>query len=140
MLQEGQARRYGFLHVAWGFISDVDFDSEVYRWMGGMRFTVTAVEKIVLHLSSLFIVIFISIYVAQGNSVSREDLIHPGTRSARTALWQWVSSVLPVSAVLRIHRKEGPRTVDTRKRTPEDLGESGGGRRTAGRTQERGGE
>ncbi len=64
VLQEGQPRRYGFLHVAWGFISDVDFDSEVYRWMGGMRFTVTAVEKIVLiYLSSLFIVIFISLYM-----------------------------------------------------------------------------
>jgi len=99
--------------------------------------------------SSLFpflysnIYVSLSIYVAQGNRVSREDLIHSGTRSTRTALWQWVSSVLSLSAVLRSHRKEGPRTVDTRKRTSEDLGEGGGGgRRTAaGRcTQERGGE
>jgi hypothetical protein len=35
------------LDVAWGFISDVDFDSEVFRWMGKARFTVTAIEKLV---------------------------------------------------------------------------------------------
>lgn len=39
--------RFGFLDVAWGFISDVDFDSEVFRWMGKARFTVTAIEKLV---------------------------------------------------------------------------------------------
>lgn len=33
--------------MAWGFISDVDFDSEVFRWMGKARFTVTAIEKLV---------------------------------------------------------------------------------------------
>ncbi len=34
------------MDVAWGFISDVDFDSEVFRWMGKARFTLTAVGKI----------------------------------------------------------------------------------------------
>jgi sphingosine kinase len=47
ILQEGQKKRFGFLDVAWGFISDVDFDSEVFRWMGKARFTVTAIEKLV---------------------------------------------------------------------------------------------
>jgi sphingosine kinase len=47
VLQEGKARRYGFLDVAWGFISDVDFESERMRWLGAPRFTVTAVEKLV---------------------------------------------------------------------------------------------
>jgi hypothetical protein len=45
----GTVTRYGFLDVAWGFISDVDFDSEVFRWMGKARFTVTAIEKLLSH-------------------------------------------------------------------------------------------
>ncbi|CAN0005206.1 unnamed protein product [Choristocarpus tenellus] len=36
----------GFLNLGWGMISDVDFESEAYRWMGSLRFTVGAIVRI----------------------------------------------------------------------------------------------
>jgi len=50
LLQEGQKKRFGFLDVAWGFVSDVDFGSETFRWMGKARLTITALEKLI-HLN-----------------------------------------------------------------------------------------
>mmetsp|Transcript_34561 Transcript_34561/g.86825 ORF Transcript_34561/g.86825 Transcript_34561/m.86825 type:complete len:581 (-) Transcript_34561:26-1768(-) len=38
-----QMTYYGFLLVEWAIISDIDFDSEKFRWMGGPRFTVAAI-------------------------------------------------------------------------------------------------
>jgi diacylglycerol kinase family enzyme len=35
-----------FLSINWAMISDVDFESEQYRWMGGVRFTVAAVVRL----------------------------------------------------------------------------------------------
>jgi sphingosine kinase len=35
-----------FLMTAWGIVADVDFESERFRWMGGARFTVSAVQRI----------------------------------------------------------------------------------------------
>jgi hypothetical protein len=37
---------YGFLSVSWAITSAVDFDSEVIRWMGSLRFNVWAVKEI----------------------------------------------------------------------------------------------
>ena len=39
--------RFCFLSVNWGLVSDVDFESERYRFMGGARFTVGAVVRII---------------------------------------------------------------------------------------------
>lgn len=44
--QEGEKDTFSFLSVNWGMISDVDFESERYRFMGGARFTVGAVVRI----------------------------------------------------------------------------------------------
>ncbi|XP_067170434.1 sphingosine kinase 2-like [Apteryx mantelli] len=44
------ARCFSFLSVAWGFVSDVDIESEKYRHMGAARFTLgTAVRLAALH-------------------------------------------------------------------------------------------
>jgi diacylglycerol kinase family enzyme len=40
-------RCYSFLSQSWGAVADVDFGSEKHRWMGEIRFTVTALQKIV---------------------------------------------------------------------------------------------
>lgn len=37
---------YGFLSVTWGFMSDVDIESEKYRALGGFRFTLTSLQRI----------------------------------------------------------------------------------------------
>jgi len=44
--QEGQPDLYSFLSINWGLISDVDFESEAYRFIGGARFTVGALVRI----------------------------------------------------------------------------------------------
>eukprot|EP01095_Lingulamoeba_sp_RSL-Kostka_P011052 TRINITY_DN4116_c0_g1_i1.p1 TRINITY_DN4116_c0_g1~~TRINITY_DN4116_c0_g1_i1.p1 ORF type:complete len:587 (-),score=166.38 TRINITY_DN4116_c0_g1_i1:130-1737(-) len=38
--------KYCFLTVNWGLISDVDFESETFRFMGGARFTFSAIFRI----------------------------------------------------------------------------------------------
>jgi diacylglycerol kinase family enzyme len=45
VLQENH-RFVSFILVAWGIVADVDFESERFRWMGGARFTVSAVQRI----------------------------------------------------------------------------------------------
>ena len=37
---------HSFLTVEWAFIADVDLESEKYRYLGGMRFTVGAILRI----------------------------------------------------------------------------------------------
>eukprot|EP01102_Stenamoeba_stenopodia_P003410 TRINITY_DN1339_c0_g2_i1.p1 TRINITY_DN1339_c0_g2~~TRINITY_DN1339_c0_g2_i1.p1 ORF type:complete len:851 (+),score=161.70 TRINITY_DN1339_c0_g2_i1:301-2853(+) len=44
--QEGEPVRWGFLQHSWAMLSDLDFESEKYRWMGEMRFTVQAVKRV----------------------------------------------------------------------------------------------
>jgi len=44
--QDGEKDTFSFLSINWGMISDVDFESERYRFMGGARFTVGAVIRI----------------------------------------------------------------------------------------------
>lgn len=38
--------RHAFLMAAWGTLADIDFESESYRWLGGARFTVEGVAKV----------------------------------------------------------------------------------------------
>lgn len=40
------ARLFSFLSIAWGFISDVDIESEKYRHMGSARFTVGTMVRV----------------------------------------------------------------------------------------------
>ncbi|XP_024519675.1 sphingosine kinase 2 [Selaginella moellendorffii] len=35
---QGQTKFYSILLLTWGFVADVDIESEKYRWMGGLRF------------------------------------------------------------------------------------------------------
>lgn len=42
---------HSFLSFEWAIIADVDFESEKYRFMGGMRFALGAVKRI---LSNFF--------------------------------------------------------------------------------------
>eukprot|EP00271_Cylindrocystis_brebissonii_P020293 TRINITY_DN6663_c0_g1_i1.p1 TRINITY_DN6663_c0_g1~~TRINITY_DN6663_c0_g1_i1.p1 ORF type:complete len:411 (+),score=73.68 TRINITY_DN6663_c0_g1_i1:281-1513(+) len=37
---------HSVLNITWGFVSDVDIESEKYRWMGGLRLTVQSVVRI----------------------------------------------------------------------------------------------
>ena len=37
---------YGFLSVTWGLLSDVDIESERYRFLGPLRFTIGAIQRI----------------------------------------------------------------------------------------------
>jgi sphingosine kinase len=47
-VQEGDAGapRFGFLTLEWCVVADIDIDSEEHRWMGGARFTFTALGKV----------------------------------------------------------------------------------------------
>ena len=38
--------RYSFLSAGWGFICDIDIESERFRWMGEFRFTVQTLQRI----------------------------------------------------------------------------------------------
>ena len=40
--QDGQPMRYGHLAIFWGFMADCDIGSEVFRWAGQARVTVSA--------------------------------------------------------------------------------------------------
>ncbi|CBN76438.1 Sphingosine kinase [Ectocarpus siliculosus] len=47
LLTESADKKYlAFLNVGWGMISDVDIESEAYRWMGSLRFTVGTIVRI----------------------------------------------------------------------------------------------
>ncbi|XP_039130660.1 sphingosine kinase 2-like isoform X6 [Dioscorea cayenensis subsp. rotundata] len=37
-VQQGEARFFSVLMLTWGFVADVDIESEKYRWMGSARF------------------------------------------------------------------------------------------------------
>ncbi|CEO95804.1 hypothetical protein PBRA_004517 [Plasmodiophora brassicae] len=37
---------YSFLHVSWGFVSDIGFDGERYRWLGRLRYAFAALMKL----------------------------------------------------------------------------------------------
>jgi hypothetical protein len=41
-------RHFCLLNTAYALVSDVDKDSEIFRWMGGLRFTVMATIKFLL--------------------------------------------------------------------------------------------
>uniref|UniRef100_A0A7S0SY97 YegS/DAGK C-terminal domain-containing protein n=2 Tax=Mantoniella antarctica TaxID=81844 RepID=A0A7S0SY97_9CHLO len=43
---EGKVAMHSLLSLSWGFFSDVDIESESLRWLGGLRFTVQAVVRI----------------------------------------------------------------------------------------------
>lgn len=45
VMQSGE-ECWAFLSVNWAMISDIDFESEAYRWMGGARFTVAALARV----------------------------------------------------------------------------------------------
>ncbi|CAM9303527.1 unnamed protein product [Ectocarpus fasciculatus] len=45
--ESGDKKYLAFLNVGWGMISDVDIESEAYRWMGSLRFTVGTIVRIV---------------------------------------------------------------------------------------------
>ncbi len=40
-------RLYSFLSVTWGLIADVDIESERYRSLGGARFTIGAMARMI---------------------------------------------------------------------------------------------
>lgn len=44
--QAGQKDEYNIVSVNWGLVSDVDFESEKYRFMGSVRFTIGALVRI----------------------------------------------------------------------------------------------
>lgn len=44
--QNRQQKIYGFLGVSWGFVSDVDIESEKFRALGVLRFTLGALQRI----------------------------------------------------------------------------------------------
>uniref|UniRef100_T2M4T5 Sphingosine kinase 1 n=1 Tax=Hydra vulgaris TaxID=6087 RepID=T2M4T5_HYDVU len=46
LIQTEKEKRYGFLSVTWGMASDIDIESEKYRFMGGTRFTVGFIERV----------------------------------------------------------------------------------------------
>jgi sphingosine kinase len=45
-VSQASHKYFCILSVNWAIISDIDFDSEKYRWMGGQRFAFTSVMKI----------------------------------------------------------------------------------------------
>eukprot|EP00903_Cladosiphon_okamuranus_P016711 g15404.t1 len=45
--ESGDKKYLAFLNVGWGMISDVDIESEAYRWVGSFRFTVGTIVRIV---------------------------------------------------------------------------------------------
>lgn len=46
-LSQGPVRFHLLLNVTWGIASDVDLESEKYRWMGGFRLTFQALVRII---------------------------------------------------------------------------------------------
>ena len=64
---------YGFLSVVWGLIADVDIESEKYRRLGPLRFTVGALQRIISlrHYHGKFMYIP---YTKEGNHKSVSDV------------------------------------------------------------------
>ena len=44
-------RIYSFLSVGWALVADVDIESEKYRYMGGARFTVGVINRVISEYS-----------------------------------------------------------------------------------------
>ncbi|CAM9810188.1 unnamed protein product [Ascophyllum nodosum] len=44
--ESGEKKYLGFLNVGWGMISDIDMESEAYRWLGSVRFTIGTAVRI----------------------------------------------------------------------------------------------
>lgn len=63
---------YGFLSVVWGLIADVDIESEKYRRLGPLRFTIGALQRIISlrHYHGKFMYIP---YTKKGNHKSVSD-------------------------------------------------------------------
>ena len=49
---------YSFLSITWGVVADVDLESEKYRHLGGARFTVGALKRIL----SMYIFSYVPLY------------------------------------------------------------------------------
>ncbi|CAM9497312.1 unnamed protein product, partial [Hapterophycus canaliculatus] len=47
LTESGDKKYLAFLNVGWGMISDVDIESEAYRWMGSNRFTFGTIVRII---------------------------------------------------------------------------------------------
>lgn len=47
LLLESNGRIYSFLTLEWAIVADVDLESEKYRFLGGLRFVVGAVNRII---------------------------------------------------------------------------------------------
>eukprot|EP00092_Neocalanus_flemingeri_P004136 GFUD01004450.1.p1 GENE.GFUD01004450.1~~GFUD01004450.1.p1 ORF type:complete len:382 (+),score=76.64 GFUD01004450.1:72-1217(+) len=62
-----QGKLYSFLSVGWGFLCDVDIESERFRWMGEFRFTV----QTLLRLANL------RFYRGRLSYLEAEDFKHP---------------------------------------------------------------
>ncbi|CAH1273485.1 SPHK2 [Branchiostoma lanceolatum] len=45
-VQTKSSRLFSFLHISWGFISDIDIGSEKYRYLGDARFIVGLVQRL----------------------------------------------------------------------------------------------
>ncbi|XP_063692265.1 sphingosine kinase 2-like isoform X2 [Bolinopsis microptera] len=46
-VEQGEKVMWSFQAICWGFMSSIDIESEMNRWMGEARFTVEAVKKLV---------------------------------------------------------------------------------------------
>ncbi|XP_074647436.1 sphingosine kinase 1-like [Tubulanus polymorphus] len=46
-VENSQQKLYSFLSTCWGFVADIDIDSEKYRGIGAARFKLTALAKII---------------------------------------------------------------------------------------------
>lgn len=66
---------YGFLSVSWGFTSDVDIESEKFRSLGPLRFTIGALQRIMglRHYHGSFHYIP-AVFNPQKNGVSRSEV------------------------------------------------------------------
>ena len=47
LVQTPSKQSYSFLSLTWGLVADVDFESEKYRYLGEMRFTVGVFSRFV---------------------------------------------------------------------------------------------
>ncbi|NWR06264.1 SPHK1 kinase, partial [Paradoxornis webbianus] len=72
-------RFFSFLGFGWGFISDVDIDSEKYRWLGSARFTLGTLQclaKLRVYQGRLS---YLPVATEQGSSAAPRDAQAPVT-------------------------------------------------------------
>jgi len=65
----GASRFFAAVAFQWGLVADVDIESESMRWLGGLRFTVQAIIRI-LHLRKC-VSSFIHFHVARPGTLPR---------------------------------------------------------------------